>query len=166
MRREDEKKEEEEEDDDELSRQVLAAVNDPRNERLLQWTSRAMSQFVREVIDALPDVPLADRRVMYAQLIDRQSYRFVERARDLREGTFLRWIPLDPPYELARGALFCRTHVDVDGHVHCVLRGVHFPPRFFQRRFDQFLFFQKLTRPERLVLLASDVLCADDDDAR
>lgn len=86
-----------------------------------------------------------------------QDYVVVESAGDMREGMYVRWIPLDDPH-LSRGGLFCGWRLSADGDPLCVCRTVQRPPRYYTLVFEGQIWFRRLTVDERVLLTAIDCL--------
>ena len=88
-----------------------------------------------------------------------KDYKYVDEMKDLKYGTYLRWIPIDDPenIHLTKGALFCEMKVKEDG-VYITCKNYGFNRKHFQIKLDENLIFQKLTEQELVLLSALDHL--------
>ena len=93
---------------------------------------------------------------IYNKLI---NYKYVDEMKDLKYGTFIRWIPIDDPNNiyLSKGSLFCEMKITNNG-VFCVCKNYGYASRHFQISMDKNLIFQKLTEQELVLLSALDYL--------
>ena len=88
-----------------------------------------------------------------------KDYKYVDEMKDLKYGTYLRWIPIDDPenIHLKKGDLFCEMKVKEDG-VYIVCKNYGYNRKYFQIKLDENLIFQKLTEQELVLLSALDHL--------
>ena len=79
--------------------------------------------------------------------------------KDLKYGTYLRWIPINDPedIQLTKGGIFCEMKVKEDG-VYIICKNYGYNRKHFQIKLDENLIFQKLTEQELVLLSALDHL--------
>jgi hypothetical protein len=85
------------------------------------------------------------------------GYRYVDELKDIKYGSFIKWIPItDPSYlPLHAGGLICDIKV-TDGGVLLVCK--NFMHKHYQIKLDECLLFQKLSNQEQVLLSALDHL--------
>ena len=128
---------------------------DLSNKHLLMYTTKKMRQLVKNVIGEL-----GVSSTMQMNFIQKlQAYKFVDEINHLKYGTYIRWIPIHvdiSEIELNSGAIFCESKISDNGII--LLCKNMFTHKLFQLMFDDYLFFQKLTKNERIFLAAMDCL--------
>ena len=86
-------------------------------------------------------------------------YRYIDDLNDLRDGAYIRWLSVIPNarnmYALNKGAIFCNVVITQEG-VNLVCRSVATGKFFRLARVDQYVFFQKMSYQELLILQAID----------
>lgn len=137
------------------TQKLLQALDDDRNESLIQFTTEKMRRMTLDVLKEL-GLPREETLALFQKLKD---YKYVDELTDLKYGTYLRWIPLEDPSHLAltKGALFCEVKMINQG-TFCVCKNYGFSKRHFLLSMDKNLIFQRLTEQERVLLQALDHL--------
>ena len=128
---------------------------DLSNKHLLMYTTKKMRQLVKNVIGEM-DIPSAKRALFVQKL---QAYKFVDEINQLKYGSYIRWIPIHveiDEIELNTGAIFCESKISDNGII--LLCKNRFTHKLFQLMFDDYLFFQKLTKNETIFMAAMDCL--------
>jgi hypothetical protein len=90
-----------------------------------------------------------------------KPYRYIDDLNDLREGAYIRWLSIspddDPPYFLNRGAIFCNVSISHQG-ISLYCKSITTGRYFLLKNVDQYVFFQKLSYQELLILQAIDMV--------
>jgi len=132
---------------------LLNALDNEKNEKIMKYTTKKIKQMN---YDILKELHLS--KDIFKEYMDKlREYVYVDELKDLREGTYIRWIDLKDPehLELSRGAIFCETKI-TDFGVQLVCKN-HYH-RHFQFKMDECLIFRKLLDQELVLIQALDVL--------
>ena len=134
---------------------LLKSLDDPTNEDLFNFTTNNIKEMNLKIIKEL-NFSKKETMEIYNKLI---NYKYVDEMKDLKYGTFIRWIPIDDPNNiyLSKGSLFCEMKITNNG-VFCVCKNYGYASRHFQISMDKNLIFQKLTEQELVLLSALDYL--------
>jgi hypothetical protein len=134
---------------------LLKALDDNTNESLMNFTTKKLREMILKILKEL-QLPRNETLDLMKKLKD---YKYVDEMKDLKYGTYLRWIPIDDPenIHLTKGALFCEMKVKEDG-VYIVCKNYGYNRKHFQIKLDENLIFQKLTEQELVLLSALDHL--------
>jgi hypothetical protein len=137
------------------TKNLLKALDDDTNESLLNFTTLKLREMILKILKEL-QLP---RNETLELMNDLKDYKYVDEMKDLKYGTYLRWIPIDDPenIHLKKGALFCEMKVKEDG-VYIVCKNYGYNRKYFQIKLDENLIFQKLTEQELVLLSALDHL--------
>ena len=137
------------------TKNLLKALDDDTNESLLNFTTLKLREMILKILKEL-QLPRNETLDLMKKLKD---YKYVDEMKDLKYGTYLRWIPIDDPenIHLTKGALFCEMKVKEDG-VYIVCKNYGYNRKYFQIKLDENLIFQKLTEQELVLLSALDHL--------
>jgi hypothetical protein len=135
---------------------LLIALDDERNEHLLDFNSFKIKEITLKI---LKELQLSKQTTMniYKKLI---NYRYVDDTKKLKPGTYIRWIPIDKPtnIELSKKAvIFCEVITNEKGSF-CVCKNFGYNSYHFQIDVCCNLLFQKLTEQEQVLLSALDHL--------
>ena len=128
---------------------------DLTNKHLLMYTTKKIRQLIKNVIDEI-DIPVATRQLFIQKL---QLYKFVDEINHLKYGAYIRWIPIHvdtSEIDLNVGAIFCESKISDNGII--VMCKNIYNHKIFNLMFDDHLFFQKLTKNEKIFLAAMDCL--------
>jgi len=132
---------------------LLNALDNEKNEKIMNYTTKKIKQMNSDI---LKELHLS--KEMFKEYMDKlREYVYVDELKDLREGTYIRWVCLNNPehLELSRGAIFCETKI-TDFGVQLVCKN-HYH-RHFQFKMDECLVFRKLLDQELILIKALDVL--------
>lgn len=134
---------------------LLKALDDDTNESLMNFTTKKLREMILKILKEL-ELPRNETIELMKKLKD---YKYVDEMKDLKYGTYLRWIPIDDPenIHLKQGALFCEMKVKEDG-VYIICKNYGYNRKHFQIKLDENLIFQKLTEQELVLLSALDHL--------
>ena len=84
------------------------------------------------------------------------NYRYVDNLNDLRDGSYLRWIHVTKQdIVLNKGALFCNIIINETG-AGIVCKTIGTDRYFVLKSIDEYVFFQKLSTQELVILNAID----------
>ena len=134
---------------------LLKALDDDTNVSLMNFTTKKLREMILKILKEL-ELPRNETIELMKKLKD---YKYVDEMKDLKYGTYLRWIPIDDPenIHLKQGALFCEMKVKEDG-VYIICKNYGYNRKHFQIKLDENLIFQKLTEQELVLLTALDHL--------
>ena len=137
------------------TQKLLKALDDETNESLMNFTTKKLREMILKILKEL-QLPRNETIEIMNKL---KGYKYVDEMKDLKYGTYLRWIPIDDPEDihLTKGALFCEMNVKVDG-VYIICKNYGYSRKHFQIKLDENLIFQKLTEQELVLLSALDHL--------
>jgi hypothetical protein len=137
------------------TKKLLKALDDDTNESLMNFTTQQLREMILKILKEL-QLPRNETLDLMKKL---KYYKYVDEMKDLKYGTYLRWIPIDDPedIQLTKGALFCEMKVKEDG-VYIICKNYGFNRKYFQIKLDENLIFQKLTEQELVLLSALDHL--------
>jgi hypothetical protein len=134
---------------------LLKALENENNEAVMNFTTKKIKEMNLKVLQEL-HLSRDETIDLFNRLV---GYRYVDEIKDLKYGTYLRWIPLSNPnlIKLTRGALFCDIEIKADG-IYMICKNIGYSRKHFQLKFDENLIFQKLTDQEIVLLNALDHL--------
>jgi hypothetical protein len=137
------------------TQKLLKALDDDTNESLMNFTTKKLREMILKILKEL-QLPRNETIELMNKL---KGYKYVDEMKDLKYGTYLRWIPINDPEDihLTKGALFCEMNVKVDG-VYIICKNYGYSRKHFQIKLDENLIFQKLTEQELVLLSALDHL--------
>ena len=137
------------------TKNLLKALEDDTNEALMNFTTKQLREMILKILKEL-QLPRNETLELMKKLKD---YKYVDERKDLKYGTYLRWIPINDPedIQLTKGALFCEIKVKEDG-VYIICKNYGYNRKYFQIKLDENLIFQKLTEQELVLLSALDHL--------
>lgn len=137
------------------TKNLLKALDDDTNENLMNFTTKKLREMILKILKEL-QLPRSETLELMNKLKD---YKYVDEMKDLKYGTYLRWIPINDPenIHLTKGALFCEMKVKEDG-VYIICKNYGYNRKHFQIKLDENLIFQKLTEQELVLLSALDHL--------
>lgn len=131
---------------------LLAAVDNEANEGLMELTHAKIKATKNDMLQRL-QLPREKLRQFHQKL---KHYRYIDEFSDLKQGTYIRWIPLNEPrrIRLTNGGIVCSVYLDKGVNVICK----NFMNRMFQLRLSECMVFQKITEQEEVLLKALDFL--------
>ena len=134
---------------------LLKALDDESNDTLMNFTTKTIREMTLKILKEL-QLPRNETIDLMKKLKD---YKYVDEMKDLKYGTYLRWIPINDPedIQLTKGGIFCEMKVKEDG-VYIICKNYGFNRKHFQIKLDENLIFQKLTEQELVLLSALDHL--------
>lgn len=92
-----------------------------------------------------------------------EDYKYIENTEELKQGTIIRWIPLEDPTNLylTNTAIFCHWKNNENGENLCICKNFGWFPSYFTIDLDKTLVFQKLTHQEKILLYAIEIMEKD-----
>lgn len=134
---------------------LLKALEDENNENLMNFTTQKIKEMNLKILREL-HLSKEETIELFNKLL---GYRYVDEIKDLKYGTYLRWIPISDPkvIKLTKGALFCDVIIEKRG-IFLLCKNYGYNSRHFQIKLDECLVFQKLTEQELVLLSALDHL--------
>ena len=137
------------------TKNLLKALDDDTNEALMNFTSKQLREMILKILKEL-QLPRNETIDLMKKLKD---YKYVDEMKDLKYGTYLRWISINDPedIQLTKGGIFCEMKVKEDG-VYIICKNYGYNRKHFQIKLDENLIFQKLTEQELVLLSALDHL--------
>jgi len=139
---------------------IEKAIANPNNDVISKYSTEEIEDIKQQILE---DVQMSGRRRKQI-LVSLKGYRYVDELSELREGAYMRWIPLESTYEsngrdeevkLTSGGILCDIRVTESGVALVCKNGMG---RFFQCKMETSLVFQKLTEQEKVILYAMDVV--------
>jgi hypothetical protein len=133
---------------------LMKALENDDHAHLLNLTTTKIKKMKLEILKEL-GLTRAELLEMMEKL---KTYRYVDGMNELRNGAFLRWIPIKDDgkgLELKKGGLFCNFRVCDEGTFVVCKSYYH---KYFQFKMDECLLFQKLSDQEQVLLCAMDYL--------
>lgn len=131
---------------------LLAAVDNEANEGLMELTHSKIKATKNDMLQRL-QLSREKLRQFHQKL---KHYRYIDEFPDLKQGTYIRWIPLKDPknIRLTNGGIVCSVYLDAGVNVVCKNR----MNRMFQFKLGDSMVFQKITDQEEVLLSALDFL--------
>jgi len=132
---------------------IIDALENKQNDNILNLT---IDKIKNINLNILKDLYLPNK-ILNTYIKALTNYYFIDEIKDLKYGTYIRWINMLDPDNLIlnKGAIFCDIKITDDG-TNLVCKT--FRNTFFQIKMDECLIFQKLTNQEQLILDAIHTL--------
>ena len=132
---------------------LLKALDNEENQKFLNLNTKKIKEMK---IDILKELELS-KEDMQSILQKLKEYIYVDEMSDLREGAFLRWIPIKDPdnIHLTPGGVLCEINITDDG---ITLTCKNFAHKYYRIKMEENLVFQKLSSQEQVMITAMDYL--------
>ena len=132
---------------------LLKALDNDENQKFLNLNTIKIKEMK---IDILKELELS-KEDMQSILQKLKEYIYVDEMSDLREGAFLRWIPIKDPENvyLTPGGVLCEINITDDG---ITLTCKNFAHKYYRIKMEENLVFQKLSGQEQIMITAMDYL--------
>jgi hypothetical protein len=132
---------------------ITKAIDNDQNEYLLRFNSKLIKKMKNDILQKL-QLSAKKLKEYHKKL---QEYIYVTDLLALKEGSYLRWIPLRDPekVKLTNGGILVDTKITDDG-IQLLMKNRF--NRFFQIKFDECIVFQKLRDQEQIILTLMDEL--------
>ena len=132
--------------------ELTKALENTKNEYLLKYTLKKINEIKQNIINDLP-IFQKDKTILKKKLKD---YKYVIDLEELKEGSYIRWIPLiNKDYYLTNGGFIIEVNFSENG-ISLLIKGIN--NSFFKIIFDKCIIFQKLNKQENILLLTLDYL--------
>jgi len=127
--------------------EILKAVENTENENIMKYTREKIHNMKDDILQQLQfsEEKLAD---YHGKL---KNFRYVDDLSDLNYGSYIRWINISNPerLQLTNGGIICDIQF-FDSGVQILCKNPY--NKFYQIKFDNCIFFQKLTNQEQVIL--------------
>ena len=132
---------------------LVEALDNDNNSSIMDLTSSKIKRIKNDILQRL-QIKSVDLKLFHKKL---KGYRYCTDLKDLQEGFFIRWIPLNNPenLELTKGGIVCEVKL-VNGMLYVLCK--NFMNKFFQIKFDEVIIFQKLSNQEKIILSILDYI--------
>ena len=139
--------------DDEKIYDFIEALENENNSSIMDLTSSKIKKIKNDILQQL-QLKGKDLKEMHKKL---KTYRYCTDLKDLQEGFFIRWIPLNNPEKisLTKGGIVCEVKL-VKDELYILCK--NFMDNFFQIKFDEVIIFQKLSNQEQIILSILDYI--------
>ena len=128
---------------------LLHALNNENNEGIIDLNMATIAKNKNDILQKL-QLPRNDLVALQKKL---KLYRYIDDLKDIRFGSYIRWIPLKNPenIKLTNGGIICDIkEVNDDIHIKCKYR----MNMIFQTKLSEGIIFQKLSDQEQVILNA------------
>ena len=133
---------------------LLHALNNDNNEAIVDLDYAKIAKAKNDILQQLK-LPRQDLTALHKKL---KIYRYVDDLKDVRFGSYIRWISLKNPADikLTNGGIICdiKAYNDEDIHIKCKNN----MNRVFQIKMSEIILFQKLSEQEQVILKALKLL--------
>jgi len=135
---------------------LMKALDNDANEGIMNLTSEKLIEMNLKILQELA----LDKETTLGMLKKLKEYKYIDSLCELRNGAFLRWIPLTNPEDiyLTNGAILCDIKM-TDNGTQLVCKT--FSKKHISLKMDENLIFQKLSGQELIILTALDHLDED-----
>ena len=135
---------------------LMKALDNDANEGIMNLTSEKLIEMNLKILQELA----LDKEATLDMLKKLKEYKYIDSLCELRNGAFLRWIPLTNPEDvyLTNGAILCDIKM-TDNGTQLVCKT--FSKKHISLKMDENLIFQKLSGQELIILTALDHLDED-----
>ena len=128
---------------------LLHALDNDNNEGIIDLNMATIAKNKNDILQKL-QLPRNDLVALQKKL---KLYRYIDDLKDIRFGSYIRWIPLKNPenIKLTNGGIICDIkEVNDDIHIKCKNR----MNMIFQTKLSEGIIFQKLSDQEQIILNA------------
>ena len=132
---------------------LLCALNNDQNEDIVDLDFATIATNKNKILQQL-NLKKAELVLFQKRLKD---YRYIEELKDLKFGSYIRWISLKNPEQLKLtngGIIFDIKNINDDIHIKCKNKTY----MLFQIKLSEVIVFQKLTNQETVILKAMKYL--------
>ena len=128
------------------------ALDNQQNAILLKLNNKQIAQMNKQVVCSIPRIS-ASASISHIKML--KGYRYVDEISDLKTNVYIKWIRIDTPNKLTKGAISCSVKITNEGML--VMCKNHFG-RFFYLNMEECVIFQKITNEENVILSAMDFI--------
>jgi len=132
---------------------LVDALDNDDNEDIMNLTTKKIMQMNIQILKELH----LEKHDMLNYLNKLKGYKYVDEIKDLKYGSFIKWIPIIDPDNLPLhyAGIICEIKITDDGVLIVCKNFMH---RHYTFKMDECLIFQKLTQQELVILSALDHL--------
>ena len=128
------------------------ALDNQQNAILLKLNSKQIGQMNKQVVCSIPRISASASISHIKQL---KGYRYVDEISDLKTNVYIKWIRIDTPNKLTKGAISCSVKITNEG---MLVMCKNYFGRFFYVNMEECVIFQKITNEEGVILSAMDFI--------
>lgn len=128
------------------------ALDNQQNAILLKLNSKQIGQMNKQVVCCIPRISESASISHIKQL---KGYRYVDEISDLKTNVYIKWIKIDSPNKLTKGAISCSVKITNEG---MLVMCKNYFGRFFYLNMEECVIFQKITDEENVILSAMDFI--------
>ena len=128
------------------------ALDNQQNAILLKLNNKQIAQMNKQVVCSIPHIS-ASVSISHIKML--KGYRYVDEISDLKTNVYIKWIRIDTPNKLTKGAISCSVKITNEGML--VMCKYYFG-RFFYLNMEECVIFQKITNEEGVILSAMDFI--------
>jgi len=128
------------------------ALDNQQNAILLKLNSKQIGQMNKQVVCSIPRISASASISHIKQL---KGYRYVDEISDLKTNVYIKWIRIDSPNKLTKGAISCSVKITNEG---MLVMCKNYFGRFFYVKMEECVIFQKITNEEGVILSAMDFI--------
>jgi hypothetical protein len=132
---------------------LLKALDNENNSKIFNMNTSQLADIKLEI---LQELELSHEEIKdYMKKL--QLYKYVDEVDEIKQGRFIRWIPLTDPENvyLTAGGMVCDITI-TDTGISIICK--NFAHKYYQIKLDECQIFQKLTGEEQVLLSALDHL--------
>lgn len=132
---------------------LVDALDNDGNESIMNLTTNKILEMNYNILKELH----LDKETTLSYLKKLKQYRYIDEIKDLKYGSFIKWIPIIDPTNLPLhySGIICEIKITDDG-VFLVCK--NFMHRHYTFKMEECLIFQKLSQQEQIILTALDHL--------
>ena len=132
---------------------LLKALDNDQNEYLIHLNTEKIKNMKIEILKELH----LSQKDMVEILGKLREYKYVDEPNEIRNGAFIRWIPITDPENvyLTGGGIICDIKISDRG---MMVVCKNFANKHYQIKIEECLIFQKLSQQEQVLLAALDHL--------
>jgi len=142
-----------EEEEADLKYELLdKALDNQQNAILLKLNNKQIAEMNKQIVFGIPNMT---KKIAIGHLKTLDGYRYVDEVSDLKTNVYLKWIRIDTPNKLTKGAISCSVKITNDG---MLVMCKNYFGKFFYLKMDECVLFQKITDEESVILSAMDFI--------
>jgi hypothetical protein len=128
------------------------ALDNQQNAILLKLNNKQIAQMNKQVVCSIPHIS-ASASISHIKML--KGYRYVDEISDLKTNVYIKWIRIDSPNKLTKGAISCSVKITNEG---MLVMCKNYFGRFFYVNMEECVIFQKITNEECVILSAMDFI--------
>ena len=128
------------------------ALDNQQNAILLKLNSKQIANMNKQIVSSIPHIS-ASATISHIKML--KGYRYVDEISDLKTNVYIKWIRMDSPNKLTKGAISCSVKITNDG---MLVMCKNYFGKFFYLKMEECALFQKITSEESVILSAMDFI--------